>query len=210
MTTVDLRSPIAVPAPPITVANQAQSSRGPNIARVPGALLLLLTIAAAGSSGPVVVASTAERGAPAHSAQGQSEGVRDEAAIRALAARMTDAWNRGDASAFAATFVEDGELISGDGTHKVSRPEIERYTADLLLRGSKANRPTLFRAQVIGVRFIDRDVALLVLDGGFMRKGESNIAPDQHGIQSLLAKRVAGDWRAVLLQRTRVATASRP
>ncbi len=179
-------------------------------ARMPGALLLLLAITTVGPAGAVIAAPSAERGAPAHSAQDQSEGARDEAAIRALAAQMTEAWNREDSSGFAAMFVEDGELISGDGTHKVNRREIERYTADLLLRGTKANRPTLFRSEVIGVRFIDRDVALLILDGGFLRKGESIIAPDQQGIQSLLAKRVAGHWRAVLLQRTRLAAASRP
>jgi uncharacterized protein (TIGR02246 family) len=122
----------------------------------------------------------------------------DEAPIRALATQMTDAWNRGNASDFAAVFAEDGELISGDGTRSVGRQEIERYTARLLMK------PTQFTASVIGVRFIDRDVALWTADGGFLRPGETVIAPGQRGIQSLVVRRDTGRWRVVLLQRTRI------
>jgi uncharacterized protein (TIGR02246 family) len=211
MTTLEIRLPMND-----CCATGSGRQRSPGIrmgeyasARMLG-VLLLLTIATVGLPSAAIAAPSPQSGAPTRSAQGQSEGALDEAAIRALAARMTEAWNREDSRDFAALFVEDGELISGDGTHKTGRREIERYTADLLLRGAKANRPTLFSSEVVGVRFIDRDVALLTLDGGFVRKGESTIAPDQQGIQSLLAKRVAGQWRAVLLQRTRLAPPSRP
>lgn len=153
---------------------------------------------AIGGSESVSNAASTTAGAQADSAQVPLVRDRDEASIRALAARMTEAWNRGDASGFAAAFADDGELISGDGTRFVGRQAIERYTARLLMK------PTQFSASVIGVRFIARDVALWTADGGFLLPGETVIAPGQRGIQSLVARRDAGSWRAVLLQRTRI------
>jgi uncharacterized protein (TIGR02246 family) len=155
------------------------------------ALAIIASEAASNASSPT-------GGVPTHSTQSSSARDGDATPIRALATRMTEAWNRGDASGFAAAFAEDGELISGDGTRSVGRQEIERYTARLLMK------PTQFIAVVIGVRFIDRDVALWTGDGGFLRPGETVIAPGQRGIQSLVARRDAGKWRAVLLQRTRI------
>lgn len=168
-------------------------------ARLHGALLSVMALALAiiGSEAVSNAASTTSS-APMHLAQGSSARDGDEAPIRALATHITEAWNRGDASGFAAAFAEDGELISGDGTRSVGRQEIERYTAHLLMK------PTQFTASVIGVRFIDRDVAVWTADGGFLRPGETVIAPGQRGIQSLVARRDAGTWRVVLLQRTRI------
>ena len=168
-------------------------------ARMPSALLSLAVVALLTVGSELAShASSATWGAPTHSAQGRSATDGDEASIRELATHMIEAWNRGDASGFAAAFAEDGELISGDGTRLVGRSEIERYTARLLMK------PTQFSVSVIGVRFIDRDVALWTADGGFLRPGEPVMAPGQRGIQSLVARRDAGKWRAVLLQRTRI------
>jgi uncharacterized protein (TIGR02246 family) len=167
---------------------------GMDAARVPGALLLLVLALATVGSETGLKAAPPGTGA----AQGSSAGIGDEAAIRALAAQMTEAWNRGDPRGFAAAFVEDGELISGDGTRAAGRREIERYTAHLL------TKPSRFSSEVIDVRFIDRDVALLMSDGGFLSQGETVIAPEKRGIQSFVVRRDAGQWRVVLLQRTRL------
>lgn len=168
-------------------------------ARPSSALLPVLALALAIIvSDAVSNASSHTSGASTLSTQGSSARHGDEAPIRALATHMTEAWNRGDARDFAAAFAEDGELISGDGTRSVGRQEIERYSARLLMK------PTQFTASVIAVRFIDPDVALWTADGGFLRPGETVIAPGQRGIQSLVATRDAGQWRAVLLQRTRI------
>src|SRR5262245_53048908 len=145
------------------------------VARTPRALLLVvLALVVLSSEGPSSAASAAA-GAAKISAQS------DEAAVRALATRMTEAWNKGDASGFAAEFVEDGELISGTGTRSVGRREIEQYIARILMNSIR------FSSAVIGVRFIHPDVAVWTSDGGFMRPGETQIGPDERGIQSLVA-----------------------
>jgi uncharacterized protein (TIGR02246 family) len=41
----------------------------------------------------------------------------DEDAIRAIHQRMIDAWNAGDAAAFAAPFTDDADFIAFEGTH---------------------------------------------------------------------------------------------
>jgi len=41
----------------------------------------------------------------------------DEDAIRAIHQRMIDAWNTGDAAAFAAAFTDDADFIAFEGTH---------------------------------------------------------------------------------------------
>src|SRR5262245_30672415 len=127
-------------------------------------LLVLLALATVG--GDAASAASATGGAPTLPAQA------DEVAVRALATRMIEAWNRGDAGGFAEAFAEDGELISGDGTRLVGRQEIEQYIARILMSRIR------FSSAVIGVRLIHPDIAVWTADGGFLRPGETEIASD--------------------------------
>jgi uncharacterized protein (TIGR02246 family) len=125
----------------------------------------------------------------------------DDAALRALMAQMTDAWNRGDSAALAATFAEDGEMVAGDGTLTSGRAKIERYLADLMTRLPKGTR---FTAAVTGVRLVTPDVAVLSSSGGFLMPGDVDVTPERAGFQAVIAVREGGAWRATLFQRTRV------
>ena len=60
-------------------------------------------------------------------AAGSSE---DEAAIRALEARLPEAWNRHDAKAFASVFTEDGDCVNIVGWWWKGRAEIEKKLTD--------------------------------------------------------------------------------
>jgi uncharacterized protein (TIGR02246 family) len=131
--------------------------------------------------------------------EGSSIGAR-EAPIRALLARLTDSFNRGDVSGVSAAFTPDSGLITGDGTLVTSAPAIERFLSELQ---AKLPKGTQFMATVTNVRFEGPDVAVLTSEGGWLFPGETAIADKNQGIQSLVALRHQGTWKVALFQRTR-------
>ena len=123
-----------------------------------------------------------------------------EAPIRALHNQIIDAYNRGDAAGAAYAFAAEGTLVTGDATRYVTPPEIERYLSRLI---AKLPKGTLFVATVTDVRFAGHDTVVLTSEGGWLYPGESAVSDKNQGIQTLVALRRKGAWRAVLFQRTR-------
>jgi uncharacterized protein (TIGR02246 family) len=136
----------------------------------------------------------------ARAAEPSPSGEARETPIRALHAQMIEAYNRGDAAGASLSFASDGALISGDATRLVAPPEIERYLSRLL---AKLPKGTQFIATVTDVRFPAPDIAVLTSEGGWLYPGESAISDKNQGIQTLVALRHEGTWRALLFQRTR-------
>ncbi len=92
-----------------------------------------------------------ERGAAAAEAGGS------EAAIRALLAEQTAAWNRGDAEAWTSGFAEDADFVNILGMHFAGRPAIAERHAQLfasIFRGSR------LELTVEKVRFLGPDAAV--------------------------------------------------
>jgi uncharacterized protein (TIGR02246 family) len=123
-----------------------------------------------------------------------------ETSVRALHTQMIEAYNRGDAARAASTFAPEGTLITGDATRYVTPLEIERYLSRLL---AKLPQGTRFIAIVTDVRFVGRDMVVLTSEGGWLYPGETAVSDKNQGIQTLVALRHKGLWRAVLFQRTR-------
>ena len=134
-------------------------------------------------------------------ARGSGTPEADEAALRSMIARASDAWGQGDAQVLAATWSEDGELVTGDGSFHSGRPEIEKYLARLFAGRWKGSR---FVATVTSVRFPRPEVALMHLDAALLRAGETEPAPENRAVQSAVAVREAGSWRLTLYQSTRI------
>ena len=125
----------------------------------------------------------------------------EQESVRSLPTQISDAWNKGDGRRVADTFTEHGVLVSSDGTYCDGRAEIDRYLGRLFathLRGSR------FAANVISVRFLGPDVALMHLEGDFWMVGAMEPAAERRAVQSLVAVRDAGRWRVVLFQATRM------
>ena len=94
---------------------------------------------------------------------------RDTAAIEALVAELTDAWNRGDARAFSARFAADGSFTNVLGIVAYGREIFELRHAEIfntLYKGSRLQ-------QSIGkLRLIRPDVAVVDVDAavtGYLR-----------------------------------------
>jgi uncharacterized protein (TIGR02246 family) len=126
----------------------------------------------------------------------------DEAAVRALYQQVMNGWNQGSGDAFAAAFIEDGDLVGFDGTHFKGRQQIAPFHQQLFDKWLKGSRLV---GQVKDVRFLSPDVALMHALGGTVLRGKSEPTPERDSIQTLVATRQeGGEWRLAAFQNTRV------
>ncbi len=125
----------------------------------------------------------------------------DDVAVRAVVTHMTDAWNRRDMRGAAGAFAADGILISGNGIQNTGREDVERYLGEV---AAALPTGTQFTATVTSVRFLERDVALVLSQGGFLMPGDTAVTTERQGLQSIVFVRAGDTWRAVLYQRTRI------
>jgi uncharacterized protein (TIGR02246 family) len=130
-----------------------------------------------------------------------SERSTDEAAVRALYQQLMEGWNHGSAEAFAAPFAGDGDLIAFDGTHFRGHQEIVPFHQQLFQTHLKGTRLV---GQVISVRFLGPDVALMHARGGTIMRGKSDPSPERDSIQTLVAMKCGDQWRLAAFQNTRV------
>ncbi|OXM59625.1 DUF4440 domain-containing protein [Amycolatopsis vastitatis] len=98
----------------------------------------------------------------------------DEKAVLSVPQRIQDAWARNDADVFADVFTENGSLLLQDN-QLVSREEIRGYLRASFHGALKGAR---VHGWPLDVRFLAPDVAIAVTEGGIIRPGESEIAPE--------------------------------
>ena len=85
----------------------------------------------------------------------------DEAALRSLMADLDQAWNRGDAKAWASHYVEDGELINILGGVFSGKDAIERRHAEILSTFFQGSR---HRGRIRRMRLINSNAAIVDVD----------------------------------------------
>ncbi|HEX7616182.1 MAG TPA: SgcJ/EcaC family oxidoreductase [Thermoanaerobaculia bacterium] len=87
--------------------------------------------------------------------------VAEEASIRKVIDAEEDAWNRGDAKAFAARFQEEGSYTDVFGAVSHNRAELEKRQVEFFTSLFKGSRLAL---KVRKVRFLRPDVAVVEID----------------------------------------------
>jgi uncharacterized protein (TIGR02246 family) len=127
-------------------------------------------------------------------------------AVRALYRAILEGWNAQDASAFAAPFAEDGEVIGFDGSQVAGRAQIETEMAAIFADHATGRYVGITRS----VRQLGADVALLHAVSGVVPAGAYAIQPELNAIQSLVAQRQAEGWRVIMYQNTPAAFHGRP
>jgi uncharacterized protein (TIGR02246 family) len=126
--------------------------------------------------------------------------------IRLLYEQILIAWNQQDATAMAARFEEDGNIVGFDGSQADSRAAIEDH-----LRPIFADHPTAaYVAIVREIRMLGRDVGLLRAVVGMIPPNSDDINPAGNTIQTLVAIQNADGWQAALFQSTPAAWHGRP
>ncbi len=124
-----------------------------------------------------------------------------EAAVRAVLSGIADAWNAGDATAYAALFTEDADYVTFFGLNMPGRHAIEaghRALFDGPLKGSKLTGS----AEPPKIRFVRPDVAIAVVGGGSTVSGDE---PDPRRASTLtyVLVRDPDAWRITSFQNTR-------
>jgi uncharacterized protein (TIGR02246 family) len=126
--------------------------------------------------------------------------------VRRLYEQILIAWNQRDATAMAACFEEDGNLVGYDGSQADSRASIEDH-----LRPIFADHPTAaYVAKVREIRMLSSNVGILRAVVGMIPPSLDDINPAGNTIQTLVAVQNADGWQATLFQSTPAAWHGRP
>lgn len=125
----------------------------------------------------------------------------DEQQVRDLYAHVMDGWNQGSGELFAAPFAEESDFVAFDGTRFRGRAEIARFHDPLFKTHLKGTRLV---GDVMDVRFVRSDVAVLHARGGTIPRGRSKAARERDSIQTLVAVKRDGRWQLVAFQNTRL------
>ncbi|WP_049560977.1 SgcJ/EcaC family oxidoreductase [Nonomuraea sp. SBT364] len=121
-----------------------------------------------------------------------------DAEIVTLLTRLADAWNAGDATAYAAVFTEDADYVTFNGAHLRGREAVEsshRWLFEGPLKGSTMAAP----GGDVRVRPLADGAALVVFRGGTAVDGRQ-----RDSIVSFTAVRTPEGWRFASFQNTRV------
>ncbi|MGW3351849.1 SgcJ/EcaC family oxidoreductase [Nonomuraea rubra] len=116
-----------------------------------------------------------------------------------LLAGLAEAWNSGDATAYAAVFTEDADYITFDGTHTRGREAIESMHRRLF--EGPLNGSTMSTGGEYPVKPLADGAVLVVVAGGTAVDGRQRAST-----VSFTAVRTPGGWRFASFQNTRVAS----
>ena len=117
----------------------------------------------------------------------------DSAAIKQCVATWEDAWNRHDAHATAAAYVEDGEFSSTTGIPSQGSKDLEAHYNEIFTTFLKdAHRTDTVRS----IRFLAPDIASVDIDwqmaGARTRDGKD--APNRKGLLTWIVTKHGGQW----------------
>jgi uncharacterized protein (TIGR02246 family) len=130
----------------------------------------------------------------------------EEKEIYTLYQRLLSGWNDRSAENMAKLFTEDGELIGYDGTFISGRSEIADHLEPIF-----ASHPTASYVNIVRViRLLSPDVAYLRAVAGMLPRGKSELNPEVHAHQTLMAVKRSEIWRIKLFQNTPVQLHGRP
>jgi uncharacterized protein (TIGR02246 family) len=127
-----------------------------------------------------------------------------EADVREVLGRLADAWNSGDAAAYARLFTEDADYVTYFGLNLPGRDVIESSHRALFegpLKGSKLTGQLGASAKVRSVR---PDVAVAVVGGGSSVTGADTTDEGRESTVSFVLVREGGEWLITAFQNTRV------
>jgi uncharacterized protein (TIGR02246 family) len=121
-------------------------------------------------------------------------------AILDLCARLSDAWDRNDAGAYAALFTRDSDYVAFDGSRLIGRAANEAHHAALFETVLKDSRLVFDGADL---RYVGNDVALLHTTGTVLLPWQKQ-ARNRRSIQTMVLVREMGAWRIAAFHNSRI------
>jgi uncharacterized protein (TIGR02246 family) len=134
--------------------------------------------------------------------QKQTPSPKDEASIQNLIRELGEAWDRGDADAYASLFTEDADYVVFDGTHLKGRQKIADAHRPLFERFMKGSRLV---TESYSIRFLSPGVALVHSKGTILRARQKHPSNRRLSVQTMVVLREEGEktWRLAAFQNTR-------
>lgn len=120
----------------------------------------------------------------------------DHAEVLAALDRLRAAWDAGDAAAYAHEFTDHASYVIFAGVVDIGRDAIRRAHVPVFNTWQRGTRMSM---QVLDLRFIAPDVAVVVTDGG-IGKG-ARIRHDK--VQTFVMVRDGSTWRCAAFQNTK-------
>ena len=137
----------------------------------------------------------------------QPDRAADRTAILAVLDRMTEAWNRNDAEAYAALFAEDVDYVAFDGTHLAGRTANAASHAKLFETVLKGSRLVMNKADI---RFLTGDVAIVHSVGTVMFPWQREPPASRRSIQTLVFQRRTDGWTIAAFHNARIKPVPQP
>jgi uncharacterized protein (TIGR02246 family) len=127
-----------------------------------------------------------------------------EADVRAVLGRLADAWNSGDAAAYARLFTEDADYVTYFGLNFPGREAIESSHRALFEGPMKGSKLTGQLGASAKVRLVRPDVAVVVVGGGSSLTGADTTDEGRESTVGFVLVRERGEWLITAFQNTRV------
>ena len=120
----------------------------------------------------------------------------DPATIEGCLARIQQAWNDGDATAFANEFTDDASYVIFAGFISLGRAAIERDHEPVLQKWQRGSRMTM---KVIEIREVAPGVAVVVSEGGVGKGARIPL----NKVQTFVLVREGEVWKCAAFQNTK-------
>jgi uncharacterized protein (TIGR02246 family) len=131
-----------------------------------------------------------------------SSGEADLAGVRGVPRRIVAAWAANDADAFAAIFTQDASMIvSTPNGYLTSREEIRAYLAAGFAGPLKGVRAT---ADIVDVRCLGPQTAVVIVQGGLLFPGMTEVPQDGLGRSTMTVVRVGHEWQVAAYHNSRI------
>lgn len=125
----------------------------------------------------------------------------DQVAFDRLRQAQEDAWARGDAAAWAATFTPDGDVVTFSGDHMHGR---EHITTDMQHYFDAYLQDTRLLMLTEQVRHLEPDTVIIVRTGCVLWDDETACTDEALSVNTNVLVRRHGTWLQTSFQNTRV------
>lgn len=133
--------------------------------------------------------------------------VAEESAARAVVERIGKAWEVHDADGFADTYTVDASMILSGDRYLKGRETIRH---DITQQFKSAHRGTTLLQDIVDVRFLSSDCAVLITEGGVLAPGETEPAEERALRATWVVVKENGEWLIAAYQNNRRADQKLP
>jgi uncharacterized protein (TIGR02246 family) len=131
----------------------------------------------------------------------------EDTAVRGVVDRIGKVWEAHDPDGFADAYTQDASLILSGDRYLKGREVIR---AIITQQFKSAHKGTTLLQNVVDVRFLGPESAVLITEGGVLSPGETLPSAEREIRATWVLSKQAGDWLIAAYQNTRTADTTLP